>query len=207
MSGGVKVVHTIGHSNHSWEAFLSLLQRHAITAVADVRSSPYSAYTTHFNRQSMDEALRKAGIHYVFLGAELGARTPDTSCYEHGRVRYDRLARTGAFQAGIERVLKGAETQQIALMCAEKDPLECHRTLLVARALVTKGIGIRHILADGTIEDQEQAMTRLLSLMKVPSDDLFLSREQLVAEALARQEEKVAYVDEKLAADAGGGRP
>jgi uncharacterized protein (DUF488 family) len=112
-----------------------------------------------------------------------------------------------AFQAGIERVLKGAETQQIALMCAEKDPLECHRTLLVARALVTKGIGIRHILADGTIEDQEQAMTRLLSLMKVPSDDLFLSREQLVAEALARQEEKVAYVDEKLAADAGGGRP
>src|SRR6185503_20999401 len=95
---------------------------------------------------------RDAGIAYIYLGKELGARTDDRSCYENGRVQYARLARTDLFRSGIERVRTGARTHSVALMCAEKEPLECHRTLLVTRALEREGEVVSHIHADGRLE-------------------------------------------------------
>lgn len=195
-------VFTIGHSIHSIEAFVALLKQHGITALADVRSAPYSRYNVHFNKDALEKALKAEGIKYVFLGRELGARSDDRSCYERGRVRYPLLARTVLFRQGIERVMTGAKDFRIALMCAEKEPLECHRTLLVARALDNLGVPIQHILADGQLESHRDAMLRLLDLVGLPREDLFRSTEELLAEAIARQEEKVAYVDETLAAEA-----
>ena len=140
-----------------------------------------------------------------FLGRELGARPKDRSCYENGRVQYARLARTEAFHSGLDRVMRGAHDQRIALMCAEKEPLECHRTLLVARALVEHGIAVdHHILADGRLETHGDAMVRLLTVLGLPREDLFRSGQELIAQALALQEERIAYVDEKLAAAAAG---
>lgn len=196
---------TIGHSTHTIEAFVELLQKHGVTAVADVRSFPFSRYTPQFNKDALRESLKSQGIKYVFLGRELGARSEDATCYENGRVRYARLARTATFQSGLDRVIEGGEKYRLALMCAEKEPLECHRTLLVARALSGKGIQVSHILADGTLEPQDNALGRLLAIVGVPPQDLFRSRDQLIEEALARQEEKVAYVDEQLAGEARGG--
>lgn len=123
---------TIGHSNHPIERFIGLLKQDGVTAVADVRSAPFSRHNPQFNKDSLQQSLSEAGIAYIFLGKELGARSNDRSCYEDGRVQYERLARTDLFLDGIERVRKGAEQYRIALMCAEKEPLECHRTLLVA---------------------------------------------------------------------------
>ena len=114
------VVLTIGHSTHSMERFVMLLSQHRVTAVADVRSTPYSRFNPQFNRETLKEDLRKDGIHYVFLGQELGARSDDRSCYEKGRVQYSRLARTERFRHGVGRVVRGSETYQIALLCAEK---------------------------------------------------------------------------------------
>jgi hypothetical protein len=105
------------------------------------------------------------------------------------------------FRQGIERVRRGADEHRIALMCAEKEPLECHRTLLVARALDEQGVEVTHILGDGRLESHQAAMDRLLEVTGMPRDDLFRSRGELIAEALKRQEEKVAYVDEKLATE------
>jgi uncharacterized protein (DUF488 family) len=192
---------TIGHSTHTLEHFIALLKQHGVTAVADVRSAPYSRFNPHFNKAELERSLKAEGIRYVFLGRELGARSDDPSCYEKGRVQYARLARTEAFRQGIERLLRGAAEHRIACMCAEREPLECHRTLLVARALVDEGAEVAHIHADGRLEPHAAAMDRLLDLTGLPREDLFRSRADLVAEALARQEEKVAYVDAKLAAE------
>lgn len=207
MSERAGLVVTIGHSTHSLEAFLALLQKHGVTAIADVRSAPFSRFNPQFNKDALERSLKAVGIKYVFLGRELGARSDDPSCYENGRVQYGRLARTELFRSGIERVIRGAQEQRIALMCAEKEPLECHRTLLVARGLDEQGIAVAHILSDGRLETHRDAMERLLDVTGLPHEDLFRSREVLLAQALARQEVKVAYVDEKLAAETSGEAP
>src|ERR1700742_2928764 len=123
------MIFTVGHSNPPIERFIGLLQPHGITALADVRSTPYSRFNPQFNKEKLQSALAAAGIRYVFLGEELGARTKDPSCYdEDGKVSYTKLARTDLFRKGIERLLTGMQQHRIAIMCAERDPLECHRT-------------------------------------------------------------------------------
>lgn len=204
MSEQAASVFTIGHSTHSFEAFVALLKQHGVTALADVRSAPFSRFNPQFNKDALESGLKAQGIKYVFLGRELGARSDDRSCYENGRVQYARLARTDLFHRGIERVLRGANEHRIALMCAEKDPLECHRTLLVARALDEQGVAVDHILADGRLESQGDAMRRLLDVVGLPREDLLQSTQELIAQALAEQEKRVAYVDEKLATEAAG---
>lgn len=204
MSEQVGPVFTIGHSTHTFEAFVALLKQHGVTALADVRSAPFSRFNPQFNKDALESGLKAQGIKYVFLGRELGARSDDRSCYENGRVQYARLARTDLFHRGIERVLRGANEHRIVLMCAEKDPLECHRTLLVARALDEQGVAVDHILADGRLESQGDAMQRLLDVVGLPREDLLQSTHELIAQALAEQEKRVAYVDEKLATEAAG---
>lgn len=188
-------VFTIGHSNHTLEDFLRLLAQHGITAVADVRSVPMSRLHPQFNREELSEALKQAGIAYSFLGKELGGRPQDSSCYVNGQVQYRLVALTESFQKGIERVLSGAQKYRIALMCAEREPLDCHRGLLVSPALERAGVSVLHILADGNIEAHRNTMDRLLERFGFTQDDLFRSREQLIDEACTRQQERVAYTE------------
>ena len=103
-------VFTVGHSNHPLEHFIGLLRRHGVTAIADVRSKPYSRMNPQFNREDLSEALKAAGIVYVFLGKELGARTEDPACYESGKVRYDRLARTDLFRQASSAFGRGRKS-------------------------------------------------------------------------------------------------
>lgn len=190
-SRGYGTVFTIGHSNHRLEGFVGLLVRHAVTALADVRSVPFSRFNPHFRRESLSTALRARGMRYVFLGRELGGRPNDVDGYEDGRVSYERVARTERFREGIDRVVHGAAAHRVALMCAEKEPLDCHRTLLVGRALDERGIAVVHIHADGGLEPHGEAMDRLLAGSGLePEDDLFRrrrSREELIAEAIERK--------------------
>ena len=201
MSDDRRNVYTVGHSNHSLVEFIALLKMHGVTALADVRSTPYSRFNPQYNKDALERDLKPHSIKYVFLGRELGARSDDPACYSGGRVQYGRLAQTALFKSGIERVERGAVEHRIALMCAEKEPLDCHRTLLVSRALNEDGVTVSHILADGQLESHGDAMLRLLDVTGLPRDDLFRSQAELFAEALARQEERVAYVDEKLVED------
>jgi uncharacterized protein (DUF488 family) len=177
------MLYTVGHSNHPIDKFLDLLTGNGISAVADVRSQPFSRRFPQFNKERLAASLSERGIAYVFLGKELGARSDDESCYEDGRVQYPRLAATPLFKQGIARVLTGAEKFRVALMCAEKEPLDCHRTLLVSRALEQRGASIAHILADGSVETQAQTMTRLTRITKHAD----------VGEACRLREQKIAY--------------
>jgi uncharacterized protein (DUF488 family) len=177
-----------------------LLVRHGIDEVVDVRSAPYSRYASQFNHDNLAEKLETVGLGYTFLGGELGGRPADRSCYDSGgRVLYDRVAETDLFDDGVRRVIRSADERRIALMCTEKEPLECHRTLLVARALWERGVDIAHILADGSLENHAATMDRLMDIFKLPHNgDMFRSRVDVVADALIRQAKKVAYVGEPL---------
>jgi len=191
-------IFTIGHSTHTVETFLALLRLHDVGVVADVRSSPYSRFTPQFNREALERILKQHNLKYMFFGSELGARSEDISCYKDGRIQYNRLAATDLFLSGIERIKKGAETHRIALMCAEKEPLDCHRTLLVARVLFERGMIVKHILENSSLEDHETTMERLLDFVGVPHVDLFRSKQELVSEALSRQEKRIAFVDKQM---------
>jgi uncharacterized protein (DUF488 family) len=157
-------IFTIGHSNHSIEKFISLLKKHEITAVADVRSHPFSRYLPHFNKAELDAELSKAGIKYLFLGRELGARPEDSGCYDlSGKALYERIAATPLFSEGIQRLIEDSQTEKITLLCAEKDPMTCHRTILVCEKLRPLNLQINHILSDGNLEAHQQLEERLLA--------------------------------------------
>ncbi|GAA4536709.1 DUF488 domain-containing protein [Amycolatopsis samaneae] len=192
---------TIGHSTHDFPTLVGLLCQHGVTAVADVRSVPASRFTPQFNRDSMERGLRKVDIKYVFLGKELGARTEDLSCYVDGRVQYSRLAQNSDFVSGIDRLLKGAQAERIAILCTEGEPLDCHRTVLVARVLTEHGVTIEHIHGDGQIESHASAMERLMTKFGLAEADLFHTRTERLGEALRRQELRIAYVNEELRTD------
>ena len=186
-------VFTIGHSNHEFAKLLRLLRQHGVTAVADVRSAPYSRRYPQFSREPLEKALAEAGITYVFLGKELGARSDDPRCYENGSVKYDRLARTELFRSGLDRVERGIATHTISLLCAEKEPLDCHRTILVSRHLEARGVTVVHILEDGRLEPHAQTVARLLASLQEPEADLFRSREEILSEAYEKWGDRIAY--------------
>jgi len=186
-------IYTIGHSTHAVQDFLALLRLNRITAIADVRSHPYSRFNPQFNRETLKADLKRNGISYVFLGRELGARSEDPACYDSGKVQYNRLARTPEFQDGLSRVKSGAASFRIALMCAEKDPLRCHRTILVSRYLAEQGFDVQHILDDGRLEPHGAAIKRLKREVGLPDGDLFRSEEELEQEAYRIQGDRIAY--------------
>ena len=155
-------IYTIGHSNHPWPEFVKLLRKHAIDAVADVRSHPYSRYCPQFNRETVCNALRKEKerIRYFYFGGELGGRPQGRYYDEKGNPRYKLIADSGFFKQGLEDLLEKCKTHRIALMCAEQDPAKCHRMVLIAVELDKKGIEVRHILASGALLGEEEFSQR-----------------------------------------------
>lgn len=186
-------VYTVGHSTQTLEQFLSLLSKNEVTAVADVRSSPYSRHAPHFNTDALKNALKENGIAYVFLGKELGARSDDETCYVDNTVSYEKLAKTSLFLSGIQRVEDGSQRYRIALMCSEREPTECHRTILVSRILQERGAQVSHILGDGTLEPHRNTMLRVLDILGTPRGDMLDSEDDLIARAYEGREKQIAY--------------
>jgi len=187
-------IFTIGHSNHSLEDFISLLRGHGITAVADVRSHPYGRLE-HFDREHLSAALQAAGIEYVFLGRELGARREESECYEDGMALYEKIGELPAFREGLSRLCRGAEKYRLAIMCAEKEPLDCHRTILICRHLRDSGLQLMHILADGNLEEHACTEKRLVRQMGI-TRTLFepnLTDEELLERAYHERGQEIAY--------------
>jgi uncharacterized protein (DUF488 family) len=190
-----ETVYTIGYGNRQLVDFLELLQRYQIHAVCDVRSQPYSSRYPDYARVPLREALRAREIRYVFLGKELGARPSDPDLYENGRASYQAMATSAAFRQGIERVKKGVVEYSIALLCAETDPLDCHRAILIAPSLVAAGIAVSHIDRRGTLESQADLERRLLRKEGLDQSVLFAGPTDLnpIEEAYKRRARELAY--------------
>jgi len=167
------VVYTIGHSTHSYEELLRLLREAGVTAVADVRSSPYSRHQPQFNREELKEEFRRDKISYAFLGAELGGRPKDKRLFCDRVADYEKMARTSEFESGLDRIASGSRDFRIALMCSEHDPLDCHRCLLVGRALKFRDIEVKHILFNGCQKSQDEIEQELILMLKQNRSDLF----------------------------------
>ncbi len=168
---------TIGHSNLEWPTFMQTLRCFGIHLLVDVRSRPQSSRFPQFSQPEFEMALREAEIRYLFLGEELGGRPEDPKAYRaNGVVNYAVRRKAHDFQRGIERVLAEMQRATPALLCAEEDPLSCHRFLMVCPELVALGIEPQHILKGGVVETQREAEDRLLEahhFSDVTSDSLF----------------------------------
>jgi len=189
----VKQLFTIGHSSHEFDKFVGLLKQHRIEVVADVRSQPYSRLSW-FCRPELEKKLKEHGIRYVFLGLELGARRSERECYIGPRADYELISAAAAFQSGVERLKIGVERYRVALMCSEKEPLDCHRTVLVCR-YAKEFSEISHIHADGHLETHSEAEIRMMSRYIPMEGDLFRSRIELLNSAYKRRGEEINYVE------------
>jgi uncharacterized protein (DUF488 family) len=174
---------TIGHSTLEYERFLALLRNAGVSAIADVRSAPYSRHFPHFSRENLKEELRRDGIAYVFLGAELGGRPGSPEFYCDGAADYEKMADEKNFKSGIDRVLSGAERYRIALMCSEHNPLDCHRCLLVGRALAERGVVVSHILSNGKTIPHPQIEEQLIKECGHGGKDFFAQGKDRLADA------------------------
>ena len=197
--------YSIGHSNHSIETFVRMLLAHGVTCVVDVRSAPYSRRQPQFNRESIKTDLQLADIQYLYLGDSLGARHSKPSVLTpEGKVDFSRVRLMPAFQAGIDRVISGIQKGLcIALMCAERDPFDCHRFVLVSRELAVRGVRVEHILAPGQILSQQELEQQLLEkyglhryqpgLFEQPKQ-----KNELLAQAYGLRNSDIAYSAETV---------
>lgn len=194
------ITYTIGHSNLELAAFLETLRRFQIALLIDVRSRPQSSRFPHFSQEALEPAVREAGRRYLALAEELGGRPGDPRAYRSdGLVDYKRRRGSREFLSGIDRVLAEGEKGSLALMCAEEDPLECHRFLLICPELSARGLAPQHI-RKGNLESQREAEDRLLrehDFRDVASDSLFASsaedRNAALEDAYAKQAEKFGF--------------
>lgn len=184
---------TIGYSPYDRDSFLSVLKKYKITAVADVRSLPFSQFKPEFNRDQLSEFLEKNEIVYVFLGDVCGGKIEDKSCQVNGKIDYVLAAKNQKFNECLKRIINGMDKFKIALMCSEKDPIMCHRTILICRNLTSCCITIKHLLSDGTFEDHKDSEQRLLKIFNLNHQELFRSEKERLNEAYLRQGRKIAF--------------
>lgn len=189
---------TIGHSNLELEDFLAVLAQHEIEKVCDVRTRPGSFRFPQFNREPLEAGLRAASRRYEFLGETLGGRPSDLRVYQRdGVVDYALRRKAPDFLAGIEHTIENLRAQKIVLMCAEEDPLQCHRFLMICPALSERGVTPVHIRRGGVLETQREAEDRLLLLNDLSAfagGSLFVSeRGAALDDALRRQAQEYAF--------------
>lgn len=184
---------SIGHSNIPAEGFLAMLRDAGVTAIADVRSAPYSRWFPWFSQKALAARLADAGIAYLGMGDTLGGRPRDESLFRDGVADYEAMAAQPEFGAAIDRLTEAAARSRLCLMCAEREPLDCHRCLLVARHLAARGLAVGHILYDGTVEPHTATEQRLLALDDEACDLFAAGQAVRLAAAYRRRARAVAF--------------
>ena len=183
---------TIGHSNRTLDAFISLLIQNNIQAIADVRSVPFSKYANQFNQYELSNELDKHGIKYSFLGDQLGGRSKSQMDFEDNQIQYSRLRKKETYLAGLERIKKVVPSMKVALLCTEKDPIKCHRFVLVSMDLISHGLNVNHIYELNDIRSHHEVLEKLVE-ENTPSQHSLFNDIPTIEEILLKQEKKIAY--------------
>jgi uncharacterized protein (DUF488 family) len=189
---------SIGHSNIPADRFIAMLRQNGAEAVADVRSTPASRFFPWFSAINLAARLSAEQMLYLPYGAALGGRPRDAALYRDGVADYEAMARQPQYRAALDTLTADAAHRRVCVMCAEREPLDCHRCLLVAPAVAARGFHIGHILADGTIEPHDHTEDRLLAMAGGPPD-LFADRAGRIAAAYARRAGSAAFRRKEVA--------
>jgi uncharacterized protein (DUF488 family) len=184
---------SIGHSNHSIDRFIDLVRTAGVTTIADVRSVPASRRYPWFSAKRLGKHLAQAGIAFEPMGDALGGRPRDPALFRDGVADYAAMAATPAFRAGLDRVIEATRNHRVCLMCSEREPLDCHRCLLIAPQLAQRGLNVGHILADGTIEPHAAAEERLLVLVGKAPELFAADRSERLQAAYRRRGQSAAF--------------
>ncbi len=203
-------IYTIGHSVHSVDFFLKLINKFSINCVIDVRSNPFSRYAPQYNISEIKKTLSSYGIYYIFMGKEFGARRTESELYDSdGLLNFEKVIRSNLFQSGMKRVKEGLDKGfNITFMCTEKDPLDCHRSILVGRAFYDENYEVLNLTENGSIQSQEELTEKLLNnyFPNRKQSTIFdileegNKEEDLVREAYLRRNKEIAYkLEEKEA--------
>jgi uncharacterized protein (DUF488 family) len=192
--GNMSKIYTIGSSIHTIGEFMSLLDKYKINAVADVRSVPYSQHTPQYNREVLINILKEKFIYYLDFSKEFGARRKENDAYTNNRVNFKKVIELPDFINGIERINTGIlKGYRIALLCTERNPLDCHRFSLVSKALINKlGVNVDHILFNGEIVTQYDLEKKMLYDLGFEKD-LFSDYKTLLENAYEMISSKIAY--------------
>lgn len=191
-------LHTIGYSHLSVAEVAALLKAADIDVLCDIRSRPYSRFNPDFSRERLRDLLAEHGIKYLYLGRELGGLPLDPACYVDGRARFDLMAQQPSFIEGLDRLGRGLETHRPAIMCAEKEPTQCHRFLLVSRHMTRRGAEVRHLKHEGGWEPQRAVEKRLVHLMKLappPMLDGEAEWQQAIDAAYDKQNRRIGFTE------------
>lgn len=196
----VDTVYTIGYSGFSIDGFVATLKRYNVSLIVDVRSSPFSHYYPEYNKDVLEIYLKAHGIYYRNYADEFGARQSEQKYYcKDGYLDFELFSKSESFLRGVKKLCNSMEQNYtFALMCAEKDPVFCHRTILVARAFFEKGYSVVHLLANGNTITQEEVNARLIekyypnrnqmTLFEAPQDD-----DALLRAAYRKQNAEIGY--------------
>lgn len=196
------LLYTIGHSQHEFEYFGNLLKMYDINYLLDVRSTPYSKYAETYNKEQLSSLLCTKGITYSFMGRFFGARPDNVELYnEEGYLDFERMSYSDLFIKGMESVSLGLERgNNIVLMCTEKDPIDCHRAIMVARAFSLRGIDVKHILPSGKYQTQQELDERLLdkyfpdrAQLSIFNYDKVISDEENIKLAYRERNKEIGY--------------
>ena len=192
-------LYTIGHSTYPIEHLISRIHKYEIQYVLDVRSTPYSQYTPQYNAEILAKELRKNGVNYSQMGKFFGARQPDIAYYPNGYLDFEQFRSSELFRKGRNNVISGLKKCNIALMCTEKRPVDCHRAIMISRGFELIGQEVLHILSDGTLLSQHGLNQQLLDMyfpdrgqMSLFAEDNKTEEEYLI-EAYRKQNEKIGY--------------
>ena len=188
-------LYTIGYSGFDIDNFLLALKKYSIGALVDVRTSPHSAYYTIYNRENIKNILNRENIFYLFLGKELGARPEDGALYTRHIADFKKISNSDSFIEACKRIRQGIEMFPICMMCAEKDPINCHRTVLVANAFRNRypEVSIFHIHSDLKIESQDRIDRRIMALYNLEQEHLFKDYETRKIKAYSLREKDIAF--------------
>ena len=196
-------LYTIGYAGFpDVNDFVSALEKNGIQILIDVRSTPYSAYHSAYNKDVLSSLLKEHGIYYANFAKQFGARQENRSFYKKGRLDFETFSKSPQFLDGVDRVENSSAV--IAFMCAEKKPSECHRTILVAKAFSDRGYEITHLMPNDESVTQKEVEQELLEAyfpdrnQESLFDDDNKSEEEYIAEAYKLRNDDIGFKLEAL---------
>ena len=189
----MNTLYTIGYTSYRIEEFVKTLQLFSIKALVDVRSLPYSSRYPEYNKENLKVLLQKNNIFYLYFGDGFGARPDCEDCYINNEAMYSLIARTSKFKEYKKRIINGLEKYNIVLLCAETDPLRCHRNILICRNIKNDFSNISHILKNNIIEKNTESEKRLLKEYSLEQNDLFSSFEDRLESAYDMRSKEIQY--------------